>query len=84
MFLIDETSAYRPCLYTLNRGFKKVFTRGSLFLPELKKSFYKQAITAMIKIRFAFNLNGYNMELQNEACEWGSLQAAVYVIPPVA
>ena len=37
----------------------------------------------MIKIRFAFNLNGYNMELQNEACEWGSLQAAVYVIPPV-
>ena len=38
----------------------------------------------MIKIRFAFNLNGYNMERQNEACEWGSLQAAVYVIPPVA
>ena len=38
----------------------------------------------MIKIRFAFNLNGYNMELQNEAFDWGSLQAAVYVIPPVA
>ena len=51
---MSKTAAYRPCLYTLKRGFNKDSIRGNSYLPEQKRA-WKQAVTAMIKIRFVFN-----------------------------